>query len=214
MNVLSVKFKMALNVFFITFLYGSPSQSIEQFSLFEQRWEEAIINSNDCFPTIVMYFGNFNPRNSEWWNGSGVEWWQGTELGELAVQFDLNQVIYWPTDILLSSASCIDLIFTMKSNYVTNSCSCSCVLPLVFPRCHHQLIFAKVSFITFFARAYKQRIWDFSSVNINAIRQAVNCVDWHRAFNSLNIDERVKFLTEYILNVFHNFVPNSHHNQE
>ena len=152
-----------------------------------------------------MYFGDFNARNSEWWNGSGVEWWQGIVLAELAAQYNLNQVIYGSIHILLNSASYIDLIFTTEANYVTNSG----VLPLVFPRYHHQLVFAKVSFITFFPPAYKQGIWDFSRVNINAIRQAVNCVDWDRAFNSLNIDERVKFLTEYVLYVFHNFVPNN-----
>ena len=40
---------------FITVLCRSPSQSIEQFSLFKQRWEETVININDCAPTIAMY---------------------------------------------------------------------------------------------------------------------------------------------------------------
>ena len=44
--------------------------------------------------------------------------------------------------------------------------------------------------------------------NVNAVRQAVNCVNWDRAFNGLNNDERVNFLTECVLNVFHNFLPN------
>ena len=38
-------------------------------------------------------------------------------------------------------------------------------------------------------------------VNSNAIRQAVTCVDWDRAFNSLNIYERINFLTECVLNI-------------
>ena len=123
---------------------------------------------------------------------------QGTEHAELAVHYSLNQVINGPTHILPNSASCIDLIFTTETNFVTDSR----VLPSLFPRCHHQLIFAKVSFTTFFPPAYKRRIWDFSKANVNAIRQAVNCVDCDRAFNGLNIDERVKFLTECVLNVF------------
>ena len=61
---------------------------------------------------------------------------------------------------------------------------------------------------SFFHSAYKQRIWDFSRANASAIRQALNWVDWDRAFNGLNIHERVKFLTECYLNVFHNVVPN------
>ena len=60
----------------------------------------------------------------------------------------------------------------------------------------------------FFPPVFKRGIWCFSRANINAIRQAVNCVDWDRAFNGLNIDERVKFLTDCLLDVFYNFVPN------
>ena len=142
--------------FFITVLYHSPSQRIKQFSLFKQRWEETIININDCSPTIAMYIGDFNARNSEWWNGDSTNL-QGTELAELAAQYNLNQAIDGPTHILPNSASCIDLIFTTETNFVTNSR----VLPSLFPRCHHQLVFAKVTFTTFFPPAYKRRIWDF-----------------------------------------------------
>ena len=52
--------------FFLIVLYCSPSQSIEQFFLFRQRSDETIININDCSPTIAIYSGAFNARNSEW----------------------------------------------------------------------------------------------------------------------------------------------------
>ena len=139
--------------FFITVLYHSPSQSIKQFSLFKQRWEETIININDCSPIIAMYTGDFNVRNSEWWNGDSTNL-QGTELAELVAQYNLDQVIDGPTHILPNSASCIDLIFTMETNFATELR----VLPSLFLRNHHQLIFAKVSFTTFFPPAYKRRI--------------------------------------------------------
>ena len=189
--------------FFITVLYRSPSQSIEQFSLFKQRWEETIININDCSPTIAMHIEDFNAKNLKWWNGDSTNL-QGTELAELATHYSLNQVIDGPAHILPNSASCTDLIFTTETIFFIDSG----VLHLLFPRPHHQLIFPKVSFTTFFPPVYKRRIWDFSKANVNAIRQAVNCVEWDRAFNGLNIDERVKFLTKCVLNVFYNFVPN------
>ena len=105
-------------------------------------------------------------------NGDSTNF-QGIELAELAAQYNLNQDIDGPTHILPSSASCIDLIFTTETNFVTYSG----VLPLLFPRCHHQLIFAKMSFTTFFPPAYKQRIRDFLKAKVNAIRQAVNYDD-------------------------------------
>ena len=170
--------------FFLTVLYRSRSQSNEQFSLFRQRWEETIININDCSPTIAIYIRDFNARNSEWCNGDSTNL-QGTELTELAAQYNLNQITDGPTHILPNSASCIDLIFTTETNFVTDLG----VLPSLFPRCHHKLIFVKLSFTTFFPPAYEQRIWDFSKANINAIRQAVSSVDWDRAFSGLNVDE-------------------------
>ena len=59
-------------LFYLTVLYHSPNQSIEQFSFFKQRWEKTIININDCSPTIAMYTGDFNARNSKWWNGDSA----------------------------------------------------------------------------------------------------------------------------------------------
>ena len=136
---------------------------------------------------------------------------QGTEHAELTVHYSLNQVINGPTHILPNSASCIDLIFTTETNLVADSG----VLPSLFPRCHHLLIFSKMNFTTFFLLPIfppppflLPRIWDFSRANVSAIGQAVNYVEWYRAFNGLNIDEMVKFLSEYVLNVFYNFVPN------
>ena len=41
--------------FSLTVLYRSPSKSIEQFSLFRQKWEEAIININGCAHTIAIW---------------------------------------------------------------------------------------------------------------------------------------------------------------
>ena len=156
-----------------------------------------------AFPTIAIYIGDFYARNSEQWNGDSTNL-QGTELAELAAQYSLNQIIDGPTHILPNYVSCINSIFTKIKNFVTHSG----VLPSLFSRCHHQLIFLKVSFTTFCPSAYGQIIWDFSRANFNAIRQAENCFDLDKAFSGLNIDERAKFSTECVLNVFCNFVPN------
>ena len=145
--------------FFLTVLCCSPSQSTEQFSLFKQRWEERINNINDCSPTIAMYIIDFNARNTVWWNGDFTNL-QGTELAELAAHYSLNQIIDGYTHILSNSASCIDSIFTMEANFNTELE----VLSLLFPSCHHQLNFAKISFTTFFPPACGQRIWHFSGL--------------------------------------------------
>ena len=126
--------------FLVTILHHSPSQSIEQFSLFKQSWEETIINVNDYSPTIAMYIGDFNVRKSEWWNGDSANL-RGTEITELSAQYSLNQVIGGPAHILPNSASCFDLTLITETNFVTDLG----VLPSRFSRCHH-----RVSFTTFF----------------------------------------------------------------
>ena len=100
-----------------------------------------------------MYIGDFNARNSVWWNGDSTNL-QSTELVELAAQYILDQFIDGPTHILPKYASCIDLISTTGTNFVTDSG----VFPSLVPRYHLQLIFANLSFTTFFPPAYKQRI--------------------------------------------------------
>ena len=104
--------------FFLTVLYRSSSQSIEQFSLSKQRWEETTININYCSSTITVYIGDYNARNSEWWNGYSTNL-KGTALAKLAAQYSLNQVIDGPTNILPNS-SCINLIFATEKNFVSD----------------------------------------------------------------------------------------------
>ena len=69
-------------------------------------------------------------------------------------------------------------------------------------------MFAKVNFKIYFPPAYERRIWDFSRANIQGIRQAISGIDWDKSFSNVNVNDRVIFVTECILNVFYNFVPN------
>ena len=50
---------------FFTVIYRSPSQTLDQFSFFKQKWEETIVNNNKCSPFISLYVGDFNARNSD-----------------------------------------------------------------------------------------------------------------------------------------------------
>ena len=138
---------------FITVIYRSPSQTMEQFSLFRQKWEETIVNINDCSPDISLYIGDFNARNSNWWQNDLTNR-QGVEIIDLTSQYNLHQVIDKPTHILPNSASCIDLIFTSANDLIVDSG----VYPSLYTRCHHQIVFAKVNFKIYFPLAYERRI--------------------------------------------------------
>ena len=78
----------------------------------------------------------------------------------------------------------------------------------LFERCHHQIIYAKFNFKIHFPPPYERLIWDYSKANENFIRRSLLKVDWTTALSNLHVNDQVKFLTSFILNVFDNFVPN------
>ena len=129
---------------------------------------------------------------------------QGIEITDLATQYGLSQIIDKPTHILPNSASCIDLIFTCEPNFIVDSSFQSSL----FPRCHHQLIYEKIKFKMYFTPTYTRRMWDFSRADTAGIRQAMSGVDWKTSFSDLIVHEKVAFLTDCILNICRNFVPN------
>ena len=114
---------------------------MEQFYLFRQKWEETIVNINDCSPDISLYIGDFNARNSNWWQNDLTNR-QGVEIIDLTSQYNLHQGINKPTHIIPKSASCIDLIFTSANDLSVDSV----VYPSLYTRCNHQIVFAKVNF--------------------------------------------------------------------
>lgn len=188
---------------FLCHCYRSPSQDSEHFEFFKQKWEESILNINRFSPTVSVFLGDFNARNSDWWKDDTTNP-QGIDLADLANQHNLSQIIDEPTHILPNSSSCIDLIFVSSKNFVSKSG----VLPSLFPTCHHQVVYCKLNFQTSFPPPYKRKIWDFSRANTDEIRRAMNQLDWEREFAGLNLDERVLRLSDYILNIFSNLVPN------
>ena len=195
--------KAGSNRLFICLCYRSPSQDADHFILFKQKWEETITNIHDCSPTLSIFLGDLNARNSEWCVGD-ITNVHSKEIADLASQHGLYQVIDEATHILPSSLSCIDLIFISAKNFLKSSG----VIPSLYPSCHHQLTFAKFNFKIPFPPAYQRRIWNFSRADSKAIKQAVNLIDWDSVFLDLTVDRRVSILTQSVLNIFSNFVPN------
>ena len=135
---------------FITALYRSPSQSIEEFNNFKINLEQTIVNINNGNPYISIFLGDFNARNTNWWEGD-TDNCHGLDLDEITSHYGLEQIINSPTHIPPNSASCIDLLFTSQSNLVTESG----VHASLSPRCHHQIIFAKINFKVYFPPSYE-----------------------------------------------------------
>ena len=187
---------------FITILYRSPSQSIEEFNRFKNDWEQTIININSNNPYISIYVGDFNARNTNWWEGD-IDNSQGLDLDDISCYHGLQQMINGPTHIIPNSASCIDLLFTSQPNLIAESG----IHSSLFSRCHHQIIFAKINFKVYFPPPYERLIWDYSKANIQQIKLSLLKINWIQSMKDLHVNDQVKFLTDSVINVFNNFVP-------
>ena len=199
-----VEVKSGPNRCIICLCYRSPSQSSEEFDQFCRKWEETVRNINSCNPTSTLFLGDFNVKNSDWWNGDTTDV-GGREIQSLAAQHGLQQLIDEPTHIPPNtSSSCIDLIFSLGNHLILDSG----VLPSLYSRCHHQVTFCKVNFKIPLLPSYTRRIWDFSQANKDAIHRAINEINWDTFFAGLDINGQVSLLSETILNVFANFIPN------
>ena len=188
---------------FITAFYRSPSQSLEEFEIFKNGWVNTILNINNSNPFITIYLGDFNARNTLWWSGDIINS-EGLELNELSSNYNLHQLINTPTHILPNSESCIDLLFTSQPNLVSESG----VHASLFPRCHHQIIYAKVNLKIYYPPPYDRLVWDYSKAELTNIRKSFSQINWYNALKDLNVNDQVEYLSSCILNVFSNFVPN------
>ena len=109
-----------------------------------------------------------------------------------------------PTQILPTSNSCIDLLFTNQFDMALNSG----VSPSIHRCCHYHMVFAKVNLKIFHPPPYNRRIWDHSNANHEAINNVIGCFDWGKAFSNVNVHTQVKLFNETLFNIFMNFVPN------
>ena len=78
----------------------------------------------------------------------------------------------------------------------------------LFPRCHHQIIYAKINLKIYYPPPYERLVWDYSKANITNIKNSLSQVNWNNALKDLNVNNQVEYLTSCIYNVFTNFVPN------
>ena len=140
-------------------------------------------------------------RSSSWWPGD-VGNIEGARLESITSFYGLHQIINELTHILLSSFSCIDLIFTIQPNMITDSG----VHPSLHQNCHHQIIFAKVNMKIFYPPPYKRLV--YPNANVEAINSAIESFNWEKAFDGKDIHAQVASSNETPLNIFSNFIPN------
>ena len=188
---------------YVVSLCRSSSQTQDDFDIFLMSFEQLIgdvIAKNTLF---VLITGDSNVRSTKWWKND-LSTSEGTQVDLLTTSDGLSQIISDPTHILPNSSSCIDLIFTNQSNLVTESG----VHPSLHPKCHHQIVFAKLNLKVEYPPLYERLIWDYKNADIPSVNRAIDIFDWGNSFEGKNVHEQVHFFNKTILNIFRNYIPN------
>ena len=118
-------------------LCRSPSQSHNELSNFVTNLHSTLLATTLKKPFLTMVLSDFNAKNKLWFYQGNTSY-EGSILHDLMAQYGLTQIIHEPTNILESSVSCIDLVFTSQENLVINSG----VLSSLHPNCNHQIVFS------------------------------------------------------------------------
>ena len=187
----------------VTCIYRSPNQTTDETYDFlyeiDQTWSK-IANET---PTCSFVLGDLNAKCTNWWsNGSNNSC--GQDLYTLSSLLGYTQLINEPTNLEPNkSPSCIDLIFASQPNLVLESG----VHPSLCNTCHHQIVFAKVSFKTFLPSPYNREIWHYKRANVALIQKSIENFDWCKAFRNLGINDQVELFTNTLFNIFRNFIP-------
>ena len=188
---------------FVTCLYRSPSQSSAEFHNFCNGLESTISNIRLESPFCSIVLGDFNARNSTWWNGD-IDNACGVELGSLSTLSGYSQLICDPTNFEPNkAATCVDLIFTDQPNLVAESG----VHPSLFRTCHHQIVYAHINFSVHYPPTYERETWHYNRAEIGLIKQSMNAFNWKGALANLDSNNQVSVLSNTLLNICKNFIP-------
>ena len=188
---------------YVVSLYRSPSQTQDEFDIFLINLEQSIGDIIVKNPLFVLITGDFNVRSSNWWKND-LSMSEVTQVDSLTTSYSLSQVISDPTHILPNSSSCIDLIFTNQPNLVTEDG----VYPSLHPKCHHQIVFAKLNLNVEYPPLYERLIWDDKNADIPSFNRAIEVFDWGNSVKVKIVHKQVQFFNKTILNIFYNYIPN------
>ena len=188
---------------YIVVMYRSPSQSsIESessLSGFEDMLSSVLFSKSQF--TVIL--GDFNARSSTWWSND-ITNINGTLIDSLTTTHDFKQLISDATHILPQSTSCIDLIFTDQPNYII---ACGTHLSLN-KNCHHQITFNNLNLKVEYPPPYQRLVLNFKKSNNDAIKKAVELVNWNALFSHKNVHEQVAIFNQTVMNISSNYVPN------
>ena len=184
------------------YLYRSPTQTKDEFQILRLNLELNLDSLSSCNPFLTVMTGDFNIKSKQLCKIDKTSF-ESSRIQLVTSNFGLSQIITETTHILENSRPCIDLLFTSQPNMVMESG----VHASLHPQCYHQLIFAKFDLKVFHPSPFERTVWQFSQVNSDHIKRAVNLFDWQSALIDLDVNEQVSVFNDTMANIMPSFVP-------
>ena len=123
-------------------------------------------NLNNLNIPLSVKTGDFNGRSSIWWS-LDKDNPEGRKINSLSSVCGYSQIINQATRITKESSICIDLIFTISSNLISNTA----VELSLFQKCHHSLIYGVIDFKVPLPPPYMREVWDYKDANSSYIQK-------------------------------------------
>ena len=183
--------------------YRSPSQSSNEFENFVYVLNltlEALTQKN-LFLTVIV--GDFNAKFSKWCSIDKTTP-DGAKLDNLTSQYELTQLLRELTHISDNYRSCIDLVFTSQTNLAVD-------FDIHFSfheNCHHQIIYSMFDLKILYPPPCERTVWHYQKADTELIKRSLENFDWKNVFSNWNPNEQVSVLTNTVVDIMSNFIPN------
>ena len=178
----SIMCKIQLNrkKYFFALIYRSPSQDQSEFENFTIDFELMLSKMHAKNPFCVVITGDFNCRSSQWWEND-IENNEGKLFEPLTSDLGFHQLISEPTHSMGDSRSCIDLIFTDQPNLIIESG----VHPSLHDKCHHQIVYGKLSVSNIALPPYTSKIWYYDKADVIGIMRNIEMFRWQEHLDNI-----------------------------
>ena len=100
------------------------------------------------------------------------------------------------------STSCIALIFTSQSTFITHFG----VDPSLHRNSQHETFSAKFNLRIYYPPPYERLVWLYKHANTDLIESAIEYFNRKKAFSNLDINKQMSVFNDIVMIVFKNFI--------
>ena len=139
----------------------------------------------------------FFKLNSSWIWFISYKFRKGTQFESLTSFCGMKQLIV-ENYVWMYRPSCINFIFTNQRNLIMESR----IHATLHLKCHHQIIYSKLSLEKEYPQPYVREVWDYGKVQFDLISVTIRNFDSDKLLSGHNIRNQIKLFYKTILNIF------------